>query len=362
MKDKLLKFYSENETRVDIAFFVGGFLFDVFTLSEVDDAFGIAQQSLYLAIAGFVIAIELLETFKIKEVPHVLRKFWPYSAPIFHFLLGGLLSVYSLFFLKSSSIFSSLVFLCLLAFLLVANELKFVQNRQGGVRVALMVICLLSFFSIVIPVGLGFVGILPTILAILCTSGLVVVAYKKLLTYMEGKSTEGLQKQFLHPSFAVIGIFLLCYIFGWIPPVPMAAKELGIYHNIEKVDGQYVLSHENAWWKIWNSGDQNFKAQAGDKIYLFASIYSPADFKDSVILHWYFFDEKKGWMSTDRIPMNVKGGRSQGYRGYAVKQNYQEGDWKISVETTDGREMGRIYLTVTNTPSSPSRDFFQEYR
>jgi hypothetical protein len=50
------------------------------------------------------------------------------------------------------------------------------------------------------------------------------------------------------------------------------------------------------------------------------------------------------------------GGREEGFRGYGVKTNYQPGDWKVQVETADGREIGRIYFDV-ETVAEGRRNF-----
>lgn len=132
---------------------------------------------------------------------------------------------------------------------------------------------------------------------------------------------------------------------------------MGVYHNIEKANGQYLLSHEKVWWKFWQNGDQEFKSAPGDKIFFFVSIFSPARFEDSVFLVWSVKDPKRGWQQTDRLPMKVAGGREGGYRGFMSKQNYTEGEWRISVQTTDGLEVGRLYFEVIKT--EPSERIFQ---
>ncbi|MFN7727979.1 MAG: hypothetical protein ACK5P7_02360 [Bdellovibrio sp.] len=48
LKEKALNYYEKNETRVDIGFFLAGVIFDIFTLSDIDDPLSIAQQVVYL--------------------------------------------------------------------------------------------------------------------------------------------------------------------------------------------------------------------------------------------------------------------------------------------------------------------------
>jgi hypothetical protein len=42
-----------------------------------------------------------------------------------------------------------------------------------------------------------------------------------------------------------------------------------------------------------------------------------------------------------------------------VKASYQSGDWKVQIETNDGREIGRIYFELESAPPAP-RSFESE--
>lgn len=359
IKTRLLKFYEANEAKMDIAFFLGGFFFDVLTLSDVDDLLGVAQQIVYLLILGSILYFDFLGTHGLFQIPKRLERIWNYRQLIVHFLLGSLLSLYSLFFLKSASLWSSLIFILLLMGLMVANELKRVQQSEINIKIGLYVICVFSFFSMLVPVILGFVGIVPFLLSIALTGFTLYGVFALLRRKIQ--DIRLLQRSLVAPGATVLALFFVFYFIGWIPPVPLSIQNMGIYHMIEKAEGSYIVSSEKPAWKFWHTGDQDFRAEPDDKIYFFAQIFSPARFSDSVILHWYYKDPKAGWQTTDRIPMNITGGRKNGYRGFASKQNYSEGEWRISVETTDGREIGRIYFNVTKvTEITPDRVFYKE--
>lgn len=359
IKTRLFDYYEKNEAKVDIAFFLGGFFFDIFTLSDIDDPLSIAQQVVYLLILGSILYYDFLDDNGLFKISPRLEKTWNYRQPILHFFLGSLLSVYSLFFLKSSSIFTSIVFVLLLLGLMIANELKTVQKSKIDIKIGLYVICVFSFFSMTVPVILGFVGILPFMISVVLTGAVLYGVYNLLLRRVQNNKL--VFRRILAPGGGVLALFVLFYFVGWIPPVPLSIQNMGIYHMIGKSEGKYILSHENSSWFFWRSGDQVFTAEPGDKINFFAQVYSPARFSDSVILHWYYKDPRQGWMTTDKIPMGISGGRKQGYRGYSTKANYTSGEYRISVETTDGREIGRIYFDVTKVPvNNPDRVFKQE--
>lgn len=356
LKERALEYYEQNETKVDIGFFLAGFVFDIFTLSDIDDPISVAQQLVYLWIVGSILYFDFLSSHGVVKISARFEKIWNYRQLIFHFLLGSLLSVYSLFFLKSASIFSSIIFVVLMIGLMIANELKNVQKSEINIKVGLYIICVFSFFSMLIPVLLGFVGIVPFLLSVLATGGFIWGVVRLLSKKIQDMRL--LLRSLVAPGAGVLMIFVLFYLVGWIPPVPLSVQNMGVYHSIEKAGGSYILTHEKPWWKFWQTGDQDFRAEPGDKIHFFGQIYSPARFSDSVILHFFYKDPRQGWMSTDRIPMNISGGREKGYRGYAIKQNYTDGEFRVSVETTDGREIGRIYFDVTKVnETTPNREF-----
>ncbi len=355
-KTKLKTYYEKNEAVVDVGFFVGGFVFDVFTLSDVDDTVSIVQQLVYLVAIAWLLVVDVFASEQLYTPGKLLNKVWDYRHLAAHFLLGSLLSVYSLYFIKSSSLWASLGFVLVFVGIMVANELSFVQNGKHFIKFSIFTICVFSFFSTVAPVLLGFVGFVPFLLSGLATSLMVYGLFRWLNS--KNVSDETVQRQVVLPGALIITFFTLFYFLGLIPPVPLSIKKIGIYHRIEKSDGVYVLSFSNDWWKFWQSGAQDFKAEPGDKINVFVSVYSPTRFSDSVILHWQYYDKNKGWQTSDRIPLQISGGRKEGFRGFASKQNYSEGQGRIKVETTNGSEIGRIYFDVQKLSSKdPNRAF-----
>ncbi len=344
-----------HESRLEIGFFVGGFLFDVFFISEIDDLFSIAQQVLYILIIASILHYEILFRLHKWRPSGFSERIWAYRNLILHFFLGSLLSLYSLFYIKSSSLVSSLVFLIAMLGLLVANELPTIKNAKVSFKVGLFAICLFSFMSILFPLILGFVGWVPFLLAAASTLGILYWQFRLLKTNLGDEKTAF--RAVLFPGISVLIVFTLFYFMGWIPPVPLSVKEQGIYHLVEKKDGNYLLSTQRPWWQFWSSGDQNFQARDGDKIYFYAQIYSPARFSDQIFIRWQWNDPKRGWQNSDRIPMPILGGRKEGFRGFATKANYQPGEWRVVIETSMGHEISRLGLDVTKDSSIEPREF-----
>jgi hypothetical protein len=357
-REKFLAYYKLHETRFHIGFLMFGFVLDYFAAEKIDSPPVIIHQLFYLvSIAGLLTGQYLLDA---KLV--VLSKWqglWKYQGLVLHFFLGTLLNLYSFFFFKSASVFTSIVFVLLLVALIAANEMPRFHKASINIKWALLVICTFSFFSMLFPKILGFVGWLPFLLSTVTTGLLFYLHFR----WMMGKQGDRLHlmKAFLAPAAGVITAFVFLYFLGLIPPVPLATKNMGIYHGLEKRDGRYYLSHENPWWRFWQRGDQEFNAAPGDTLYVYAQIFSPANFNDEVVIHLLFKDPRQGWITADRIKMSISGGRQEGFRGFAKKTNFQEGSWRAQVETSDGSELGRLYFNIHIRNSlDPNRIFFQD--
>jgi DUF2914 family protein len=369
---KRLRLYAaRNEHRLSVTFFIAGFLFDILTLGRIDSWFTIGQQAIYLLVISLILVQMLLAeapataaaaapaavpvaapsaapaaAFLAGPAPasagsRLQRWYLEYRNPAIHFLLGALLSAYTLFFFKSSSLLVSFGFMGVLVVLLVANESARFKALGLPFKFALLGLCYLAFFAYVVPVLIGQTGLAVFLLSM--AVGCVPLAAVAFLAARERK------RRILIPLGCVLIVFLTFYLFRIIPPVPLSIPFMGVYHGVERTDAGYRLTHERPFWRLWHNGDQRFRAQPGDKVHIYFRVFSPSRFSDQVLMRWYR-SENKGWALQDTIPIKIVGGREEGFRGYGVKTNYQTGKWKVQVETTDGREIGRIYFSVESVP------------
>ena len=353
---RLKLYYEKNERNLAIASFVGGFLFDILTAGRIDSWLLIGQQALYLFIVTAALLQMLFEEGKppppLAIMSVVKRWYYEFRTVIVHFLLGSLISLYTIFFFKSSSLLVSFYVLVILAFLLVANELNRFRALGLSFKFALLSICVLSFFASVVPVFIGSMGIVVFMLSMLLGCVPLAVIYRRILIHAPDRVAQA-RKQMVLPFGLVLVGFLSLYLLRLIPPVPLSIPYIGVYHGVERTGDVYRLSHERPLWRIWHNGDQDFLAQPGDKVYVFFRIFSPTRFSDQVTMRWYWKNNPRGWVLHDSIPINIVGGRELGFRGYGVKSNYQPGEWKVQVETTDGREIGRVYFSLAPAPEAP---------
>ncbi len=340
--EKLKDFYQQWEHLAGALFFLFGFILDIFTLGRIDETINIIMLLGYLSFSLFFFLWEI-NIISLNPEKQWVQKLETYRSEVFHFCQGALLSAFTLFYFKSASLSTSLIFLFIIFTLLLINELPFLQKVGPLFKGVLLQVSLFSFVLVYLPLLFGEVGILIFI-AVVILYGLLLSGgyffFKK-----KGLEEEANQKLWLRPGFFVILFMLAFRSFGLMPPVPLSLEMAGIYHKVEKRYPLYDLYHQKEWWRFWNNSDEYFRAAPGDKIYFFTRVFAPGGFKDQVYLNW----QKKidgDWKTSDRIPFKINGGRDQGFRGYAYKSNYTEGDWRVLVETKGGLEIGRLNFEV----------------
>ena len=346
--------YEQHEHRFAVGFFILGFLFDLKMVERIDSPETIAQQVIYLG----VLLLALMQLFFEETAPDLSlmtgpkRWYFTYRTAVIHFVFGTLLNMYTIFFFKSSSLVTSSLFLGLLIGLLFANESHRFKGAGLSFKFALFSVCSLSFFSCLVPIFVGYVSATVFFLSVVigCLP-LVMIAWW--LQIFQPRLFERAKTEILLPMTCVLVGYAGLYLLKITPPVPLSIPFIGVYHGVEKTPEGYRLAHERPWWRVWHNGDQEFVAQPEDRIYVAFRVFSPTNFSDQVTVDWYWRDNRVGWVRQDSVPIKIVGGRREGFRGYGVKSNYQPGEWKVQVETTDGREIGRVYFNLDVAAEQP---------
>ncbi|MGH9867967.1 MAG: DUF2914 domain-containing protein [Candidatus Polarisedimenticolia bacterium] len=350
-------------------FFAAGFLFDILTLSRIDDLATLVQQGLYLVLLGTLMIMDERYRAGLAAPPRWLAKAWRFSEDAIHFLFGSLLSSFVIFYLKSSSGFSSLLFMSILGALLVANELPRVRERGPVVRFALLSLCVTSYGAVLLPVVLGFIRKWMFVTAAVLACAAIGWCVRALSRWTG--DAPSVHRRVAGPALGMQAILVVAYFAGAIPPVPLSVQFIGIYHEVVPPGAQaateggdppagrtYELRHQRPWWKVWHHGDQDFAARPGDIVHCFARVFAPSGFRDAIYVRWRWQGPEGGWMDQGRAQLGIIGGRGDGFRTFATKKNYQPGRWRVEIETDDGRDIGIIHFDLVNDLSSGERSFF----
>jgi hypothetical protein len=342
------RFYLAHEPLCTVVFFAAGFLFDTLAVGRIDRLHNVIHQASYLSLCAFLTGLELRELHGRFSPPERFKAAWRYHVGATHFMLGTLLNIYTLFFFKSASLGTSFLFLLALVGLLAVNELKPFKDSGTILRMSLFSLCLIAYFTYLVPMLLGSIGAMAFAGSIAAAGACVFALRRLLLRELPRPVVDG------HVSvpFALVALaFCALYAAKAIPPVPLSLSSIGIYHDVRREGGRYALTMTRPPWKFWQRGDQTFLARPGDKLHCFVSVFSPTRFSERLQLQWLFLSPA-GWQAADAVPLAVVGGRDEGFRADSVKSNYQAGRWRVRVETSDRRELGRIDFTVVDDASS----------
>lgn len=343
MLERAKQFYHAHEPACTAAFFVLGFLFDVVAVGRIDKLHNVVHQASYLFLCAWLTGLEVREQHGSFTPSDRFKTAWRYHEAATHFMLGTLLNIYTLFYFKSASLITSLVFLLFWVALLGINEARSFPGT--ALRMTLFSLCLVSYFGYLVPMLAHRIGPLIFAGSLMASSAAMGFFAWRLLQRLPDRP-QIVWRLVLIPFSCVVVVFAVLYFAKIIPPVPLSIYDIGIYHGARREGEAFALAMTRPRWKFWQKGDQTFLARPGDKIHCFVSVFSPTNFRERLQVRWLFKDPEQGWQGSDALALGVAGGRDEGFRSVSVKANYKPGKWRVLVETSDGRELGRIGFAV----------------
>jgi hypothetical protein len=224
---------------------------------------------------------------------------------------------------------------------------------------ALYSICLTSYFAYLLPVMLGHLSRWMFYVAVLLA--LVPLSIQVVALWRWTGDARLVVKQALAPALAVQLAFVLAYAFRLAPPVPLAVKEIGIYHDVKKEPGGRRLFRDQPSWKLWQKGDQDFHERPGDRVYCFARIFAPRHFSDRIDAVWFHDDPQRGWRQVFKLPLSVSASSDRGFATEAYLTSPAAGAWRVELQTDDGYTVGQLGFEVTLDASTEPRSFFEDF-
>lgn len=336
-------------------FFLSGVTYDTLTLSRIDRLLDNLVLLLYLAVLGTLIVLTGrlgVAPADVHELTHPSRLIrWlvrtrPYYPMAMQFLLGGLFSAYAVFYSRSATLTSSAIFFGLLILLLVGNE--FLRDRFSNLRllVCLYAVVCFAFFTFFLPVMAGYMNV--GVFLIGAAVSVAVILHVVQLIYRQNPDRSAREALGVSgPAVGLIAVLIGFYFLNWIPPVPLSMKFGGMYHEITRTGDQFDLSFEKEWYQVWKRSDTTYPSNT--PIYCFTAVFAPVDLNTTIYHHWYFRpNDARPFMHADRIPLKISGGREGGYRAYSLKQRLDSGEWRVDVESQDGRIIGRVSVQVVS--------------
>jgi hypothetical protein len=338
-----------------VVFFFGGVTWDTITLTRIDRLLDNVLLLLYLSVLGVLIVLHARAHLApaaegtpagIGLMGRFVARTRTYYPMAIQFLFGSLFSAYAIFYSQSASFTTTAVFFAVLVVLLVGNE--FLRDRLSNVAllVALYALVTFSFLTFFLPVVTGWMNTVVFLFGVALT---VAVSFRIAHLIYRNAPQRYSEKKWTHGAvLAVLSVLVIFYFLNWIPPVPLSLKFAGFYHTIAKYE-------RGRWYQLLKRSDDRFHGQG--PAYCFTAVFAPVDLQTRVYHRWQYRPPgttrtARTFATTDRIPIAISGGREAGYRGYTVKQQVIPGDWRVDVETEDGRVIGRVRFAVE--PGEPN--------
>ncbi len=346
--------YGKFERPISSLSLVGGFVFDALTLRRVDAFWENIWVVAHLTIIGLcIILINSIENKNRDEANPQKLHFWLVN--ILQFFFGGTLSVFLVFYFRSSTLAASWPFLLILALAFTANERLKRHYARLSFQISLFFLSLYSFFIFLLPILAHRLG--PDIFLL---SG--VVSIIALTVFLVIVRIFARRELVARKSVLILSIAGLCfginafYFLNLIPPIPLSLKEAGVYHSLAVISpGKYQVAYEDQGPLGFFKSAEDVHLTAGESLYAYSAIFSPALLNTDIVHEWQLYDGKNGgWITVAEINLPVTGGSDQGYRTYSRKDNLPAGSWRVNVKTPQGQILGRLRFNIGITSAEPA--------
>ncbi len=334
-----------------VSFFLG-FIIDNITLNRVDQVFDNLVLASYVLLAmGSLLMLYAATAGKLPERYEPYARAWAPLATQFAF--GGLLSGILIFYGRSGSWFASWPFLVLIIAVIAGNELLSRRAQRLLFNVGLLFVGLFLYVVLLVPVLTGKMGawifLFSGILALFIMWGFIRALARIVPNFLRANMRLVV--------FTIGGLFAamnFLYFTNIIPPIPLSLTALGIYHNVERIEGgSYALTYEKgAWYQVFKDSDTTYHYQTGDTVYCFASVFAPTRLSTEIYHRWeYYVPADNEWRTHGRFSYHIDGGRDGGFRGFTLVEHIRPGRWRCTVETARKQILGReVFEIVEGAP------------
>lgn len=337
MLQKIKNWYGKYEVRLGYFSLLLGFFVDSLTLTRIDRL----RDIIWIASHIFIASVAIILINKFSNYPK--GRFW--AKLVLQFAFGGLLSACVIFYFRGATLISNWPFILILIFAFIGNEFLKKHFEKLAFQIAFLFFCVFSFSIFFIPIMLNQIGDMIFLL-----SGLIALFYISLLVLIFYNNTRERFKQSGRWIFgSILGVYALVnilYFTNLIPPIPLMLKDVGAYYNVSKINGDYVLTGPaNTFWNRHSIRPKVL--EIGKSVYVYNSIYSPANFNLPIVHEWQHYDDVENkWVTTRKINLSIKGGRADGWRTYSTSNASQIGKWRVNIRTTSGSVIGRVRFNI----------------
>lgn len=328
---------------------IAGFVLDnMILLRRVDLWTSNLLLFFYLAIAALgIVLLNLITTGRLKS--QFFLKLAPFLPVVAQFAFGGLFSAYVSLYSRSAAFATSWIFVAVLAILLLGNERFTRFYARFSFQISVLFTVLFSFLIFYLPVVLGRIGA-DVFIASGISSLVIMALFMRLLALLMPAHTKAHRPVLIRNVTLIFIAFNILYFADAIPPLPLALKDAGVYHSVDKTADGYTLQAEpTQWYEAYLRYNSVYHKAPGESVFVYSAVFAPTKLSTTILHEWEHLDPKTGaWVRTGTFGFPISGGRDGGYRGYSLRENVQAGEWRVNVKTGDGKTIGRISFSVVD--------------
>ena len=353
MWQTILLWIQKYEKHLSALAMIAGFVADNLFFIRVDL---IQTQVLFAsyAVACFI-AIPLLHWVETRRARTGKEMRWRVILPLVtQFALGGFWSGFVIFYGRSADFGASWPFLVFLFLIFLGSEYFHHYHERLVFTSVLFFFALYSCAIFSVPIYTHTMGTVTFL-----ESGVVAICIFALFTMLlRVLARERFLSDVWHirvGAFAVLVLMNVFYFTNILPPLPLSATAAGIYHNVDRVSGAYLGTEETRQsWEVRYLGfAPTLHTIFGESLYAYSSVFAPTALTTNVVHRWEWYDPtKKMWVTKSRVAYPIVGGRDGGYRGYSLLPISDAGQWRVDIETADGRLIAQLPFTVEIVASS----------
>lgn len=345
LDEHLKRLYRKYERVLVPGLILSGFLFDIIAFQHLDISTTFLQLGARAGLAGVAILYAEIYDGNLHMPRGVVFSYLRFLAPlVLQFSFGALMSTAFIFYWFSGALSVSWPIMLAFILLVISNEAFRHYYLRVSVQIGVYAFVLFAYMTLLFPFLFHSLSASIFVLGGAVSSAILLgmIALIYWLSPSIRSETRGM-------AISVACVFLVMnalYFLNVIPPIPLSIREAGIYHNVQVIGGEYVLTGEDESWYDRLLPGQTVHADPDGRVYAYTAIFAPTALETTIYHRWEFYDETtNAWVTKDRLSYPIKGGRDGGYRGYTYKTNLTPGKWRVIVETERGQVLGTISFT-----------------
>ncbi len=341
----LFAWIGKYERHLSAAAMVGGFIVDNIFFSRID-ALSTHVVFLTYTLVCFI-SISWMHFIEARaeegRPPSRLRSLLPIAT---QFALGGFWSGLLIFYSRGAVVLAAWPFLLLLVAAFVGNE--FFRKYHGRLVFTsiFLFFALYSYAIFAVPVITHSIGLTTFLLSGALALG-VFILFTRFLRFV---ARERFQAEVWRIRFGAVLVLVLInvsYFTNLLPPLPLILQSGGMYHGMVRNGELYTATVEPQSWSVSLGFPATIHVMPGGTLYAYSAVFAPVKLSTSIVHRWERQDEDtKEWTTYSVVSFPIQGGRERGYRGYSIKTNLTEGNWRVNVETPSGQLIGRLRFHV----------------